>query len=156
MQLVCPKPISRDFQVILHSSSWSKTTSWIFKEQIWLPSRKCYGKNKLYFDQKKCSKWLDTPCMQVFGHVNSNGTGFGLYIQVFLSYGLYVCIILETAHHRTTFGIFCNITQNMTSEIIATKCSTFLHQLYFFLMVRSRTLWGDKDQISSGEVKRKG
>ena len=28
-----------------------------------------------------------------------------LYIQMFLSYGLYVCIILETAHHRTTFGM---------------------------------------------------
>ena len=39
-----------------------------------------------------------------------------LYIQIFLSYGLYVCIILETAHHRTTFGIFCNITQKITSE----------------------------------------
>ena len=32
------------------------------------------------------------------------------------AYGLYVCIILETAYHRTTFGIFCNITQNTTSE----------------------------------------
>ena len=26
---------------------------------------------------------------------------------------LYVCIILETAHHRTTFGIFCNITHRL-------------------------------------------
>ena len=34
-----------------------------------------------------------------------------LYIQMFLSYGLYVCIILETAHHRTSFRIFCNISQ---------------------------------------------
>ena len=39
-----------------------------------------------------------------------------LYSQMFLSYGLYVCIILETAHHRITFGIFCNITQNTTPE----------------------------------------
>ena len=31
-----------------------------------------------------------------------------------LSYGLYLCIILEIAHHRTTFGIFHNITQNTT------------------------------------------
>ena len=23
----------------------------------------------------KCSKWLDAPCIQVFGHANSNGTG---------------------------------------------------------------------------------
>ena len=39
-----------------------------------------------------------------------------LYIQMFVSYGLYVCIILEAAHHRTTFGICCNITQNTTPE----------------------------------------
>ena len=26
--------------------------------------------------RKKCSKWLDTPHIQVFGYVNSNGTGF--------------------------------------------------------------------------------
>ena len=38
------KPISRDFQVILSSLSSSKTTLCIFKEQIWLPNRKCYGK----------------------------------------------------------------------------------------------------------------
>ena len=35
---------------------------------------------------------------------------------MFASYGLYVCINLETAHHRTTFGIFCNITQKITHE----------------------------------------
>ena len=39
-----------------------------------------------------------------------------LYIQMFLSYGLYIYIILETAHHRTTFRIFCNITQKTTPE----------------------------------------
>ena len=60
----------------------------------------------------------------------------GLYIQMFLSYGLHVCIILETAHQRTTFGMFCKITQKTTLEEIATKCSIFLHQLYFFLMGR--------------------
>ena len=35
---------------------------------------------------------------------------------MFLSYGLYVYIILETPHHRTTFGRFGNITQNTTPE----------------------------------------
>ena len=35
---------------------------------------------------------------------------------MFGSYGLYVWIILEIAHHRTTFGIFCNITPNTTPE----------------------------------------
>ena len=35
---------------------------------------------------------------------------------MFASYGLYVCIILEAAHHRSTFGIFCKITQKTTPE----------------------------------------
>ena len=39
-----------------------------------------------------------------------------LYIYMFPGYGLYLCINLETAHHRNTFGIFCNITQNTTPE----------------------------------------
>ena len=39
-----------------------------------------------------------------------------LYIEMFLSYGPYVYIILETAHHRTTFKIFCNIPQKTTPE----------------------------------------
>ena len=39
-----------------------------------------------------------------------------LYMQMFVSSRLYVYITLENAHYRTTFGIFCNITQNTTSE----------------------------------------
>ena len=38
------KPICWDFQVIWSSSSLSKTTLCIFKEQIWLPNGKCYRK----------------------------------------------------------------------------------------------------------------
>ena len=41
----------RDFQVILSSSSCSKTTLGIFKEQIWLPNRKCYRKNMKCYEQ---------------------------------------------------------------------------------------------------------
>ena len=70
------KPYCRDFQVILSSSSWSKTTLCIFKEQIWLPNRKCYGKNNLYFDQEEMLKWLDTPHLYIFGHANSKGMAF--------------------------------------------------------------------------------
>ena len=39
---------------------------------------------------------------------------------------------------------------------IAAKCFIFLHWLYFFLMGSSRTFVWDKDQILSGEGKRKG
>ena len=38
-----------------------------------------------------------------------------MYIPMFLSYELYVCINLETAHHRSTLRIFY-ITQNTTLE----------------------------------------
>ena len=49
-------------------------------------------------------------------------------------YGLYVCIISETAHHRTTFGKFCNSTQKTIPEenickmfhIFFTNCTFFL------------------------------
>ena len=75
-----------------------------------------------------------------------------LYIQVFLNYGLYVCIILETAHHRTTYRIFATLLIKPHLKKIAAKCSKFLQQLYFFLTGRSRIFF-DKDQISSGGVK---
>ena len=76
----------------------------IFKEQIWLPNRKYNGKNKLYFDQEEMLQmawyfsyigfWMcQIPMAQVLR----------LYIQMFLSYGLYVCIFLETTHHRDYF-----------------------------------------------------
>ena len=39
-----------------------------------------------------------------------------LYLQMSLSYWLYICIIMVTAHHKTTLGIFCNITQKTTPE----------------------------------------
>ena len=50
------KPKYTDFQVILSSYSWSKTTLCIFKEQIWLPNRKCYEINKLYVDEEEMLK----------------------------------------------------------------------------------------------------
>ena len=42
------KPICRDVQMISSSSFWLKATLCIFMEQLWLPNRKCYGKNKLF------------------------------------------------------------------------------------------------------------
>ena len=48
---------------------------------------------------------------KVFGHADYNGTGFEAVHS-----GLYVCIILVTAHHKTTLVTFCNITQKTTPE----------------------------------------
>ena len=71
------KPICRDFQVILSSSSWSKMTLLcIFKEKICLPNRKWYGKINSVLTRRKCLTWLDSPHIPVFRHANSNGTGF--------------------------------------------------------------------------------
>ena len=65
--------------------------------------------------------------------------GLRQYIQMFLSYGLYVFIILETAHHRTTFGKFCNTTQNTTPEENSQKMFHISSSIVLFLMRRSRT-----------------
>ena len=76
-----------------------------------------------------------------------------LYIQMFLSYWLYVCIILIIG---LLSEYFATLIKRLNLKKIAAKCSIFLHWLYFFLMGRSRTLGGNKDQILSGEGKRKG
>ena len=81
-----------------------------------------------------------------------------LYIQMFLSCGLYACITLETAHHRISFGIFSNITQSTTSEENSQRMfhiSSPIIVLFSYGKVME-IFWGDKDQISSGEDKRKG
>ena len=105
--------------------------------------------------RKKCSAWLETPCISVFGCAIPMAQVLRLYIQMFLSYGLYLSTILETAPHHT-FGIICNITQNTTSEENSYKMFHIPSLIVLFLMGRSRTFWGDKDQISSGDGKRKG
>ena len=66
--------------------------------------------------REKCSKWLDTPHILVFGWPIPMAQVLRLYIQMFVSYGRYVFFILETAHHRTIFRLLCNITQNTTPE----------------------------------------
>ena len=73
--------MGRDFQVIWNSSFWSKTTLCIFRKQIQLPNRKCYGKNKLYFDslsteRSSLSTFLSQHLMQVI-----NCKGIALYVQ---------------------------------------------------------------------------
>ena len=60
LQSACPKTIMQGFSsVFVSSSSWSKTTLCIFKEKIWLPNRKCYGKDKLYFDQEEIGNAME-------------------------------------------------------------------------------------------------
>ena len=79
-----------------------------------------------------------------------------LYIQMFPSYGLYVCITLETSHYRTTFRIFCNNTQNTIPEENSHKIFHISSPIVLFLMGNLIFCQGDKDEISSGEGKKKG
>ena len=73
---------------------------------------------------------------------------------MFLSYGLYVCIILETAHHRTTFGRFCNITYNTIPEENSCKMFHISYLIVFCLMGRSRTLsWRIRIKFHLGSTK---
>ena len=66
--------------------------------------------------RKKCSKWLDAYCTLLFGCADSNGMGFEtVHSDVSMLWA--ICMhYLKTDHHRTTFRIFCNITQNTTPE----------------------------------------
>ena len=68
---------------------------------------------------------------------------------------LYVCIIWETAHHRTTFGIFCNFTQKTIPEKIAANVPYFFTDCTFSYG-KVKGIFGDKDQISSQRTKGRG
>ena len=100
--------------------------------------------------RKKCSKWLDSPHMPI-----PMAQVLRLYIHMFPSYGLYACINLETAHHRTTFRIFCNITQNTTPEENSHKMfhifSPIVHFSHgkvkdIFWWWRSNFIWGGQKE----------
>ena len=71
-------------------------------------------------------------------------------------HGQYVCIILETAHHRTTFGIFCNFTQKTIPEENSCKVSHISSLIVPFLMGKSRTFFGDRIKFHLGRTKGRG
>ena len=137
------KPISGNFQVILSSSSRSKRTLCIFQKQMWLLNRKCYGKNKLYFDQEYILKmaWYSTHLgfwtCQFQWHWCWDCTFRCFWIMGYmyaLSWKLLIIGLLSE--------YFATLLIRLHLKKIATKYSIFLHQLYIFLMGRSRTFWG--------------
>ena len=70
---------------------------------------------------------------------------------MFVSYGLYVWIILEIAHHRTTLEYFAILLKILHLKKIA---RIFLHHLYCSSYGKVKDIFlEDKDQISSGEGK---
>ena len=79
-----------------------------------------------------------------------------LYIQMFLSYGLYVSIILETAHHRATFGIFCNITQKTTPEENSHKMSHISLPIVLFSYGKVKNIFWIRIKFHLGKAKVRG
>ena len=127
----------------------------IFQEQIWLPNWTCYRKNKLLFwPGQNALNGLIPYAYWFLDMLISTTQVLRLYIQMFPSYGLYVCIILETTHHRTTSRIFCNITQKTTTEENSHKMIHISSLIVPFLIGGLRIIF-DMDQVSSREGKRK-
>ena len=63
--------------------------------------------------------------------------------------------MLETAHHRTTFGMFCHITQKTTPEENSCQMFHISSEMIFFSYGKVKDIFVDKDQISCEEGKRK-
>ena len=71
------KHICRDFLIIVNSSSWSKTTLFVyFKEQIWLPNRKCNGEISSVPKRINAHNGLIPTHKEVLGLADSNGISF--------------------------------------------------------------------------------
>ena len=87
--------------------------------------------------------WLESVCLDVavlyFNYFSQCCNGVTLC--KLYRHGLYVCIILEPAHHRTTFRIFCNITQNTTPEENSCKMFHLSSQIVLFSYGRSRMFY---------------
>ena len=82
---------------------------------------------------------------------------FRLYIQMFLSYGLYVCITLETTHHRTTFQIFCNFIQKTIPEENSCKMFHISSLIAFFFLLEGQGCFfgGKRIKLHQGRTKGK-
>ena len=152
-----PKNLNTYFQVILNSSPWSKTTLCIFKEQIWLPNSKWYGKNKLYFDQEEMLNmvWYS---MQI-GFLTYQFQWHRFWGCIFRCLWVmgYMYAFPWKLSHGTIFRIFCNITQNTTPEKNSQKMFHISSLIVIFSYGKVKDIFlRIKDQISSGECKRKG
>ena len=90
--------------------------------------------------------WLESVCLDsavlyfnYFSQCYNGVTLCKLY-----RHGLYVCIILETAHHRTTFRIFCNITQKTIPEENSCKMFYISSPIVHFSYGKVKDVFWDK------------
>ena len=114
-------------------------------------------KIKLYFDQEEKLKMAWYSMHTVFLDMPiPRAQVLRLYIQMFLSCGLCVCITLETVCHRTNFGIFCNITQNTRPEENSQKMFYISSPTVLFSYGKVRDIFWIRIKFHLGRTKGRG
>ena len=151
--------ISQTVAIVMPKNLWAKTFKWFWAV---LPGQKqlcVFLRNKYAFQiesysmEKIKSIWpgrnaqngLILHACSVLDVLIPMAQVLRLCTQMFVSSGLYVCITLETTHHRTTFGIFCNITQNTTPEENSHKMFHIFLPVVLFSYGKVKAILGHKD-----------
>ena len=108
--------------------------------------------------RKKGSKWLDTPCIQIFLCADSNGTGFeAVHSDVSELWAIFMhYIILQTVHHRSTFRIFCNITQKTAPNENSCKMFHISSAIVLLSYGKVKDIFLIRIKFCLGRGKRKG
>ena len=131
-------PIGRGIWVILSFSTWSKTILCIFKEQIWLPNRNA---------MEKYSIW---PGRDAQNGLILHDVGFWMgqfqwfwdcTLRCFWVMGYMYTLSWKTTHHRTTFRIFCSITQNTIPEENSCKMFHISSLIVLFSYGKFKDIW---------------
>ena len=143
LQLVCPKSYRQGFSSDFEQFFLIKNNFVYLQEQIWLPNRKFYWtKNKLYFDQEEMLKmaWYSMHIgfwMCWFQWHRFWGCTFRCFWVIGYMYALFWKLLIRVLLSE----YFATLLKRLYLKKIAIKYSIFLHQLYFFLMKRSRTFF---------------
>ena len=133
----------KDFQMILSSSSWSKTTLCNLRNKYGYQIANAMEKLTLFWLGRNAQNDLIPHACRILDVLIPMAHALRLCIQMFPSYGLYVCIILETAHHRATFRIFCNITQKTTPEDNSHKMFHISSPIVLFSYGKAKIVLGE-------------
>ena len=123
-----------------------------FKDKYGFQTRNATEKNTLFLPGRNAQNSLILYTERFFDVQIPTALVLMLYIPMFPSYGLYICIIF--AHHRTTFGIFCYITQNTTPEENIQKMFHISSPIVlFFLWEGQGCFWGIRIKFHLGRAK---
>ena len=106
--------------------------------------------------RKKCWKLPDTPHVGFWACQFQWHRFWGCTFRCFWVMGYMYALSWKLLIIGLLSEYFATLLKILHLKKMTAKCSIFLHQLYLFLMGRPRTFLGDKDQMLSGEDKRKG